>query len=278
MHFTFRRFLIGPLAALWMVGAAAAPAADDVRVVVGLAGDDGYGFVLGGYRGDLILQQGAAAGALGGGEQFQRYSLRGLVGTARCTKVVPDELVPGQPIARLSLSPAGTGDKEPSVAVHGGSGSVQPRPTFIQSTEQPVYRKAMADFLATKQVTAPAALVLDQVLRVDLDGDGTMEVLVAATSRHQTGMAQAGDLTAILLRRVAGHGVPTGLVDGEFWPHAGGMMTGMFATRVNAIVDLDGDGTMEIVTEYRAYESYTVKVFRLVDEAIEQLFIAGTGA
>jgi hypothetical protein len=56
-----------------------------------------------------------------------------------------------------------------------------PRKPRIADTTQQVYVDAVRDFLKTKGIEQPKVKI-DNILRVDLDGDGEDEVLISATN------------------------------------------------------------------------------------------------
>ena len=66
---------------------------------------------------------------------------------------------------------------------------------------------------------------IENILRVDLDGDGEDEVLISATNyfdkKNRVPMrSPAGSYSMVLLRRVVAGKVETQLVEGEFHPKA----------------------------------------------------------
>jgi hypothetical protein len=112
-------------------------------------------------------------------------------------------------------------------------------------------------------------IVLQQLLRVDLEGDGTDEVLIVAEhpEANTGGGPLAGWYGMVLLHRVVGSGgtetiplaLTTFIVDNpDNYP--------TFARhRVSAIADLNGDGTMEVVVDDTYFESYQTAVFDPTD-------------
>ena len=113
--------------------------------------------------------------------------------------------------------------------------------------------------------------------RVDIDGDGTDEVLIEAgdgASEMAGFFSPPGTYSAILMRRVAGtevetvevwaHLVQAELVDGfeEIFPD--GAVPGTFVT-IEDLVDVDGDGTYELVSSIDVHEGYTASLHTLGD-------------
>jgi hypothetical protein len=159
----------------------------------------------------------------------------------------------------------------------GGSFNPLPRLPRLLSTEQQVYKDAAAAILRQKGITSPHVR-LTQVIRVDLDGDGTEEVLVSAT-HYVKGLrpsAAPGDYSLVFLRRVVKGHVVTSLIAGDFFPK--GVKFGAPGEhRVGAVLDLNGNGIMEIVLFGRYYEGDWVAAYRLQGDKVIKIFSAGCG-
>ena len=90
----------------------------------------------------------------------------------------------------------------------------------------------------------------------------------------------------VLLRRVIGGKVETHLVEGEFHPKAyPGKGTDDDVSfdapnvyELSAILDLDGDGKMEIVVGSEYYEGAATTIYRCDPKKVEALLSVGCGA
>ena len=139
------------------------------------------------------------------------------------------------------------GSGPPPIAVARGA---DPRPREVQQfgTDSDVYRQAAVQVAAGLGATQPPTVT--QVLRADLDGSGTEEVVVAAghVSDPEDLAPAAGDWSAVFLRRVVGDGVATDVLassvaaDGDGFDHI----------EVATLADLNGDGTMEVALAGRS--------------------------
>ena len=128
------------------------------------------------------------------------------------------------------------------------------------------------------------------ILRVDLDGDGEDEVLISATnylSKDESVpmRSPAGSYSMVLLRRVIAGKVETQLIKGEFHPKAypkAAQEEGRFDApnvyKVIAILDLDGDGKMEIVVGSNYYEGEEITIYRCDPKKTEALLSVACGA
>lgn len=156
----------------------------------------------------------------------------------------------------------------------GVSAPWNPTPRKARATDptQEVYVKAISDVLATKGI-AQAKVKITQLLRVDLDGDGKEEVLTTAT--HYTRIeelmtARAGDYSLITLRRIDGDEVKTLIVNGEVYPK-GDENAAPNTYEIAAVLDLDGDSTLEVLVRTAYYEGGGMEVYKLRNGALERV-------
>ena len=131
---------------------------------------------------------------------------------------------------------------------------------------------------------------IDNIVRVDLDGDGEEEVLISATNyfRKEDSVPMrslAASYSMVLLRRVVAGKVETQLIVGEFYPKAypkAAQEEGRFdspnAYKVIATLDLDGDGKMEIVIDSHYYEGKETTIYRCDPKKSEALLSVSCGA
>ncbi len=164
-----------------------------------------------------------------------------------------------------------------------------PREPKVIDPTQKVYLDAVRDFLKTKGIEQPKVKI-ESILRVDLDGDGEDEVLISATNyfskdNHLPMRSLAGSYSMALLRRVVAGKVETQLVAGEFHPKAypkAAQEEGRFdapnAYKVIAVLDLDGDGKMEVVVGSNYYEGEEITIYRCDPRKVEALLSVSCGA
>ncbi len=154
------------------------------------------------------------------------------------------------------------------------SASWNPQPRAVQAiSPTPAHRQAVVAELTRRKITG--APNITQALRVDLDADGRDEVILSA---NQPGFAanapviegryaeKVGDYGLLMVRKLLSDtDLRTFVLDvthlDKPFDGSEGMPT-MVTRRVGAILDLDGDGKMEIITEDWVHEGWGSTVWR----------------
>jgi hypothetical protein len=157
-----------------------------------------------------------------------------------------------------------------------------PRPVRAAALDQPAYREAASAVLA--ELGLPGVMPeLDQLFRVDLDGDGNDEVL-ASLSHYGRGLdertpgpgAAAGDYSVVFLRHLVDGEVRTEVLSGVAFPEAEDYIAPLQYS-VAAVLDIDGDGVMEVILRDRYYEGIGAIIYRFSDAGLEQVLSGGWG-
>jgi hypothetical protein len=208
---------------------------------------------------------------------YQIYSLTAKLGeaTGSAPKSV-DEPCPDTMEVTLSEKP------EDGVFALAAPWNALPRKPRMADTTQQVYVDAVRDFLKTKGIEQPKVKI-DNILRVDLDGDGEEEVLISATNYFRKDesvpmRSPAASYSVVLLRRVVAGKVETQLIVEEFYPKAypeaaqeEGRFDAPSAYKVIATLDVDGDGKMEVVVGSMSYEGEAITIYRCEPKKVEAL-------
>ncbi len=242
--------------------------------------DDNAGILLGGSRDGEWLPASVVAPTLKGGERYKVYGLNGAVGEA--SGGAPE--AHGQPCPEtmyVEMSPLewkNEGDLPVYMIAVTGGWNAAPRKPARFLTNQPVYHQAAAAFLREHGIAEPE-VALTQVIRVDLEGDGVDEVLVAGTRRRtaDSGGVEPGDYSFVFLRKLAGEKVSTVALLADIHPDPRPEYVS-YRFDVMAILDLNGDGAMEIVIQSEYYEGLAATVFTVKGLAVTPVLIAGCGA
>jgi hypothetical protein len=159
-----------------------------------------------------------------------------------------------------------------------GDWDVQPRPVSQVGVDSPVYKQLGESLVPADQPVDPTLGEVVQVLRADLDGNGVEEVLF--TYEHVTdsgGMGAPGEFSLVIARYPDATGA---VVDDVLVEHV--VPTPMDApspdrSRVMAIADLNGDGTMEVAIGSVYWESAAVAVYEFTGGALHEVMTSGCG-
>jgi hypothetical protein len=234
------------------------------------------GLLLGASDGGKWLKAEEAAKQFKRGGAFRIFDLGKEVGIAKALKVEANmDICPDVRIVSFAETP------ENGVIALAAPWKALPRPVRITDTTQDTYRDAVRDFLVSRGLPKPKVKIT-QILRADLDGDGEEEVLLSATNYdgEEGGAptsARAGNYSFVLLRQVRGGKVETKLISGEFY-RKDNTFDAPNVHRVAAILDLDGDGKMEVVVTHNYYEGGTTTIYRYMPSSLKPLLEVSCGA
>jgi FG-GAP repeat len=254
---------------------AAAPAADLHPIV-----EVEFGYFFGATANGKWMKAEEAAKSIPDETTYRIYGLTQPLGDAKGDKPKL-EGAPCEETLAVSLSPK----PENGAIALAAPWNALPRKPRVSNTTQQVYVDAVRDFLKTKGIEQPKVKI-DSILRIDLDGDGEEEVLISATNYFSKDeripmRSPAGSYSMVILRRVVAGKVETQLVEGEFYPKAYVSHDASFNApnvyKVIGVLDLDGDGKMEIVVRSDYYEGGATTIYRCNPKKIEELLSVACG-
>ncbi len=139
------------------------------------------------------------------------------------------------------------------------------------------YRTVVTNFLRKKGIARPVVKITE-AFRVDLEGDGTEEVILAATyyKKGLSSQASVGDYSFVIVRKAVGKVVTDHLLTGDFILKRVdfGAPT---ENHISAIADLNGDGKMEIVLNGFYYEGDFATAYEMKNGKPVKIFEIGCG-
>ena len=242
------------------------------------------GFLFGAISDGKWIKAGRTAKLLTQKTTYRVYGLTQALGEAKGGKPKAVEDVCTDTLS-VSLSPK---PEEGVIALAAPWNALPRKPQVIDSTQK-IYVDAVREFLETKEIKQPEVKI-DNILRVDLDGDGEEEVLISATNYFDEPdrvpmRSPASSYSMVLLRRVVAGKVETQLIVGEFHPKAypkaaeeEGRFDAPNAYKAIATLDLDGDGKMEVVIDSHYYEGGETTIYRCDPKKVEALLSVACGA
>ena len=242
------------------------------------------GYLFGATADGKWMKPEEAAKALTDETTYRIYGLTPSVGEARGGKPKPSVEDVCSDMLVVSLSPK----PEKGVIALAAPWNALPRKVQVVDPAQRVYVDAVRDFLKTKGIEQPKVKI-ENILRVDLDGDGEEEVLISATNYFQKDegppmRSPAGGYSMVLLRRVVAGKVNTQLIEGEFYPTAypkpkedDASFNAPNVYKVIAVLDLDGDGKMEVFVASSYYEGEATTIYRCDETKVEALLSVSCG-
>lgn len=184
--------------------------------------------------------------------------------------IVPTFVLPGLPEDPLY--------RQQAIGVTAATWPLQPRPVNAVGVGADIYQDTAEALLAGSGIDPTLGDVM-QVFRVDLDGDGTEEVLVSF-ERLSPPFGDTGDMSLVYARVLAGGGVDDQVLeqyvvtppepgDPEF-PMIGGF-------RIAAIADLNGDARMEVVVAASGWEYVGTIVYEFDGTGFNEVITGGCG-
>jgi hypothetical protein len=227
-----------------------------------------------------------AAKRLKGGESYRVVSGTGALGQAKGGKAVSA----GEPCASnysVALTPKPTNARWWIATT--APWNLQPRPVTALDTKNPTYVSVVSDYL--EQAGLPNADVqIKRLWRVDLEGDKQDEVIIVARkfAEHDDPLfppvnGQQGDYSVVLVRKIVGGRLETIDLGTDVTlenpdPNSSNPPNLANQYDVPLVMDLNGDGRMELVFWSAYYEGETTSVMEWSGSQFRTMVSAGCGA
>jgi hypothetical protein len=184
--------------------------------------------------------------------------------------------------AQLSQSPTcvGTLKTASEISIEGRIGVKQHWPVTYRSaqvlpSDTAAYVDVVKQWLISQGLTAPEVKI-QQVLRVDLEGDGPTEVLIsAARFKEPTGhLSELGDYSVVLVRKVVGNNTVTIPLVSEVYLNAFAETTFPKTYGIFDVADLNGDKVSEIIVDMAYWEGLGAMVYNINGDKAAQVLKA----
>jgi hypothetical protein len=219
------------------------------------------GYIFGGVRNNQWIDAATAYQALTSGQEVTVYTNSALAGQSTITLMAdPGEFDCGS-APQFDLNPGAAWMY--SIATTGFWQASLRQPSLMDSTTSP-YSDVLKQVLNDLGLADPMIQFLT-LQRVDLEGDGTDEVVMTAY-RQITGSGSttvsSGDYSLVILRRVVGNEVINIPLVSDVYLHSASN-TSPINYRVIGMLDLDADGVLEIVIQGTSQSELVIFVFDL---------------
>jgi hypothetical protein len=211
-----------------------------------------------------------------GGEDYQVVRLdepiASTIGSEARPSCEPLDLV------SVEFDPAIPGDffEIDALAIQTGA-AVRPHSVELLGLSIPAYIDATSSLLATRVPGIPV-VNLTQVIRTDLEGDGTDEVIVAAsTIPDDLISSQVGDYSIVYLRKVIEGEVQTAILGVSVVEDLDNLFQNLAVFEVAAVADLNGDGKMEIVINGTVWEGAFLQAWEYINDDLGPVEVLSCG-
>lgn len=241
--------------------------------------DNSYGLLLGGWHNGEWLQNKMATHQLDIKQSWQILSLDGQYQTSKSIHP-PSHKPPCEDSSLVHIPSSPSRQHRLAISPYL---KAQPRPIHILSNQNTFYRQEIRSQLIKKGVLNPI-INMTNAIRVDLDGDGRDEVILAASYFANTANGQqagnlksswppphagAGDYSIMLMRYLHNGVVKTKILhESIFIRDEKSDAEWQMPTIANlaGIADLNGDNKMELVIWDAYYEGFGARVFEWTPE------------
>jgi hypothetical protein len=209
------------------------------------------------------------------GTKLPVFGVAGIVGNVSVVRVdTRNEPCPDRPVVKLNPPNMKRGG-----VAFGGNWSPLPRKPKVLERDRQLHSDVVREFLRERGFQDPIVHI-SQIVGVDLDGDGQDEFVISAT--HYKNGDKIPDESApntysfVMIERVVAGKSQVELVDGEFYPQAEpDAAPNKF--EIAALLDLNGDGKIDIVLRSAYYEGDEISVYETQASGTKKVLSVGCG-
>jgi len=220
--------------------------------------------LLGGVENGKYLDAKTTFAKLSGEGNYSLFGIKGKTGAMTATIEAPDVPCDEFYFAKLEL------EGQKGIAIGTGlTWNPVPRAPRAINLNDKTYLGVVTAILRSKGLTKSKA-VIEQAVKIDLDGDGTDEVILTASNYGGkiAPSAKAGDYSFVVVRKIVG-GKARNIMVAEEYIKKNVEFGAPSRFEISSIADLNGDGKMEIVQYGEYYEGAGAGAYEITDKAVE---------
>ena len=177
------------------------------------------------------------------------------------------------PVCRNHLMQSSVVLPEPMVGIVSGW-LPERRATEVLATDDMSYIQAVNEWFQS-QGNTPAEIRITRILQVDIEGDGVNEVLLSATyfKEKLAVLTETGDYSVVLMRKVIGNQVVTVPLVQDYYIASVPQFEVSYPNTYTLAeaVDLNGDGTLEVIVDVRRWEGWGAIVYRVDGQNVREV-------
>jgi hypothetical protein len=230
--------------------------------------------LLGGVENGKYLDAKTTFEKLKGEGNYSLFGIKGRVGELTATVEAPE---PNEPCEDFYYAKTGSETETGTALGKSRTWNPLPRTPKAINLKDKTYLNVVSGILRSKGVPNAKAII-EQAVKVDLDGDGVDEVLLTASSyggKIQPG-AKANDYSFVLLRKIVAGKVKNIMISEEYIKKTVNFGA-VSRFEISAILDLNGDGKMEVVVFGEYYEGSGADVYEIKADKAAPIEILGAG-
>jgi hypothetical protein len=234
------------------------------------------GYLIGAIENGKWIESDNATKSVKKGAKLQVYGVSGSVGNVTVVKLdTQEEACPDRPMVKLNPKKM----KQGEIAFAAKWNPLPRKPKSLEVKDKNNV-DLVREFLRERGLKDPVIHVTHAV-QIDLDGDGQDEIVISAT-HYKDGEEIPDEATPntysfVMMARSVNGKMETKLVAGEFYPGEakGDMPPNKF--EIAALLDLNGDGKIDIVVRSAYYEGDETSVYEYSGAGFKTALSVGCG-
>ena len=233
------------------------------------------GYLIGAIKSGEWIEPTDATDSVRPGQKLLVYGVTGSAGNVSIVKLdIQNEPCPDRPIVKLDPRRIKQGE-----VAFSPNWNPLPRKPKAADPNHRGHGEVVREFLLERGFKDPVVHI-SQIVRVDLEGDGHDEFVISAT-HYKNGdkipeKSSPNTYSFVIIERIVDGKTKAELVDGEFYPEAK-PDSAPNKFEIAALLDLNGDGKIDIVLRSAYYEGDEITVYETQPSGAKKVLSVGCG-